>query len=222
MTDVPAGAPSREGGTAAGYRPVEYLQFGGGPALRLARAVAGALTWPLVLPLALLSRLSDVAFRTASELLAFVPYALGIVVRAEFYRFALRACGRNLVVESGTVFCYRDVSVGDHVLLGRYCVVHECDLGSYVLAGERCTFLSGSRQHGHARLDVPMALQAGQRRRIRVADDCWLGSHAVIMHDVGHGAIVGAGSVVTEAVPARAIVAGNPARVLRMRGEGGT
>jgi acetyltransferase-like isoleucine patch superfamily enzyme len=33
--------------------------------------------------------------------------------------------------------------------------------------------------------------------------------------EIGEGAIVGAGSVVTRSVPARAIVAGNPARVLR-------
>jgi acetyltransferase-like isoleucine patch superfamily enzyme len=44
-----------------------------------------------------------------------------------------------------------------------------------------------------------------------------IGSNATILCDVviGEEAIVGAGSVVTEDVPARAIVAGNPARILR-------
>jgi acetyltransferase-like isoleucine patch superfamily enzyme len=44
-----------------------------------------------------------------------------------------------------------------------------------------------------------------------------IGSNATILCDVviGEDAIVGAGSVVTEDVPARAIVAGNPARILR-------
>lgn len=44
-----------------------------------------------------------------------------------------------------------------------------------------------------------------------------IGSGATILAntEIGEGAIVGAGSVVTKSVPPRAIVAGNPARVLR-------
>ncbi|MBV6760640.1 hypothetical protein [Rhodococcus opacus] len=37
------------------------------------------------------------------------------------------------------------------------------------------------------------------------------------MERIGIGAVVGAGSIVTKSVPDFAVVAGNPARVLRMR-----
>jgi acetyltransferase-like isoleucine patch superfamily enzyme len=50
--------------------------------------------------------------------------------------------------------------------------------------------------------------------------DAWLGAHAIILpgcQRIGRGAVVAAGAVVTHDVPDYAVVAGNPARVLRQR-----
>jgi len=55
---------------------------------------------------------------------------------------------------------------------------------------------------------------------LAIGHDVWLGQNAMITpgcRRIGHGAIVGAGSVVTRDVPAFAVVVGNPARVLRYR-----
>lgn len=199
------------------YSEARYTQFTAGPVLRAVAAVIGVLTWPLALPLALLSRLSDLVFRSCSEFLAFVPYFPGVILRYEFYRFALRRCGRNVLVETGAMFIYRDIEIGDDVLIGRYTIVHHCDIGNQVLIGERCTLLSGSRQHEFARTDVPMTMQGGYKRRITLAGDNWIGSHAVVMHDVARGGIVAAAAVVRDAVAPFAIVGGVPARTIGRR-----
>jgi virginiamycin A acetyltransferase len=196
---------------------IQYHQFTQSGALRFAMAAAGVVSWPLVLPLALLSRLSDFIFVTCSQLLSLFPYLVGTIVRYEFYRFTLRRCGHNVMVGFGTTLLYRDIEIGDNVLIGMYNTVHHCDFGSWVLTAEGCRFLSGARYHHFDRMDVPMALQGGSLRRIHVADDCWIGANAVVMADVASGSVVAAGAVVTQQVEPRTIVGGVPARVIGRR-----
>lgn len=214
--DDAASEPGADRVPADRYVEAGYLQFTSAR-LRFVMRALGVLTWPIAIPLALLSRASDLIFRTCSELLAFAPYFPGVILRYEFYRFALRRCGSNVLFETGAILIYRDVEIGSDVLIGRYTIVHHCDIGDDVLIGERCTLLSGSRQHRFERADVPMTRQGGQKRRITIAGDNWIGSHAVVMNDLARGSIVAAGAVVTDPVEAGAIVGGVPARPIGRR-----
>jgi len=52
-----------------------------------------------------------------------------------------------------------------------------------------------------------------------IGDDVWVAAKCIIMQgvNIGQGAIVGAGSIVTRDVPPYAIVVGNPAKIVRYR-----
>lgn len=58
-----------------------------------------------------------------------------------------------------------------------------------------------------------------QKKGIEIKNDVWIGMNAVILPGVkiGNGAVVAAGSVVTKDVPDYAMVAGVPAKIIKMK-----
>ena len=55
--------------------------------------------------------------------------------------------------------------------------------------------------------------------RVIIGHDVWIGHAAIVLpgRRIGHGAVIGAGAVVTTDIPAYAVAVGNPARVVRQR-----
>lgn len=104
-------------------------------------------------------------------------------------------------------------------------------IGNYCSFGAGVVILPGGEHHldwvanfpAVIRLDVP----GGTRRQrmgtskgdVRIGSDVWVGRETLILSGVtiGHGAVIGARSVVARDVPSYAIWAGNPARQIRWR-----
>lgn len=53
----------------------------------------------------------------------------------------------------------------------------------------------------------------------KIGHDVWIGCNTVVMHgvEIGNGAIIAAGSIVTKSVPPYAVIGGNPAKFMRWR-----
>jgi galactoside O-acetyltransferase len=93
----------------------------------------------------------------------------------------------------------------------------EIIIGNNVLVGPNVVIIASS--HAHSRIDIPMRDQGHISGRIVIEDDVWIGANSVIIPDVviGHGAIIGAGSVVTHDIDAFVFAAGVPARPISSR-----
>ncbi|WP_315837163.1 chloramphenicol acetyltransferase [Bradyrhizobium prioriisuperbiae] len=79
------------------------------------------------------------------------------------------------------------------------------------------TYRSGSYFPGESDDDAFFAWRRGHH--INIGHDVWIGHGAIVLpgRNIGTGAVIAAGAVVTKDVPAYTIVAGNPARPIRLR-----
>ena len=134
------------------------------------------------------------------------------------------SCGEQLNVEQGAYFGNgKDIRVGTLVGLGKNFTMHNCILtiDDYLMMGEDVMIIGGG--HRFDDLETPMGEQGSKEKtELHIAGDVWIGARTIILpgcHRVGHGAIIGAGSVVTKDVPDFAVMGGNPAKVIRYRNE---
>ncbi|HEY6738789.1 MAG TPA: acyltransferase, partial [Actinopolymorphaceae bacterium] len=110
-----------------------------------------------------------------------------------------------------------DVVTGDDCTLNPFVTVRgKVELGDAVRIGAHTSILGFN--HG-TDPDRPVHRQPLTSRGIRIGDDVWIGSNAVVLDGVtiGDHCVIGAGAVVTRDLPAWSIAAGNPARVIRDR-----
>lgn len=129
---------------------------------------------------------------------------------------------------------YHQVTVGRHsygpvldpgLLPPGTVVGHYCSVGTGLIVRRRDHPVEGDRLHPffyNARLGflTQDTVEDDRDNPLTVGHDVWIGDRVTILsgcRTIGDGAVVAAGAVVTRDVPSFAIVAGVPARVLRLR-----
>jgi acetyltransferase-like isoleucine patch superfamily enzyme len=116
-----------------------------------------------------------------------------------------------------------DITIGDNVGINSYV---EIDYSGGVVIEDNVWISQGVIIETHTHDIKTKELKKNQPivySSLLLKNDCWIGANAIIsarVTEIGRGAIVGAGSVVTKNVPDWAVVAGVPAKVIRYR-EGG-
>lgn len=109
----------------------------------------------------------------------------------------------------------RDVYIADGLVIVEELAEHDnVTIGDRVSMAPHITIVTSS--HPNKSRIAPFAPVA--RGPVVIEDDAWIGAGAIILPGVriGRGAVVGAASVVTRDVPPLSVVAGQPAKVVRM------
>ncbi len=137
-----------------------------------------------------------------------------------FGQFARRARARHRFAGTGLVILHklwnRWITHIDHA------DIHPgARIGPGLLIMHRHGILIGPAQIGanlvvHQNVTIGQRVAQGDHGVPRIGDNVWIGAGATICGaiDIGDGSTVSAGAVLTKSVPARSLVAGNPARVI--------
>ena len=113
-----------------------------------------------------------------------------------------------------------EVSIGAKSVLGQECTIsayQHVSIGRECIIADRVMMIDFD--HGMVEVERPIREQGIYKRNVDVGHNVWIGYGACLLRgvSVGENSVIGTSAVVTANVPANAVVAGVPARVIRMR-----
>jgi len=137
-------------------------------------------------------------------------------------RYRWVSYGRHVHCQASTRFWspHKNIRLGDYVGIGDHCqFLADTEIGNDVLIADYVAFLNSDDHRYDVIGKTIWDSGRGDQHGIVVEDDVWIGHGAIILTParIGRGAIVAAGAVVVKDVASYSIVAGVPARLIKMR-----
>lgn len=154
-------------------------------------------------------------------IMALPRYRFFIFLKISILRLMGAKFGKDVVIYPGVwISPGRNLTVGDNVDLAKDVLLTTSGgitIGDRVLIGYRTQILSAN--HTIPKRGLPFPVSGDDYRPVVIGPDAWLGANCIITPgvEIGEGAVVAAGSVVTKDVPSFAIVGGVPAKLIKMR-----
>lgn len=155
----------------------------------------------------------DRAFLALAERLAGFKGYLGVYLRAAAYRLVLERSSEDVQIGYGTLLSKTGAVLEEHVYVGRHCSLGSVHLERDVMVADFVAVPSGGHAHAVSASTPPRMLE-NRFERVRIGRGSWIGTHSVILADVGRHCIIGAGAVVTKPIPDHSVAHGVPARVV--------
>lgn len=125
--------------------------------------------------------------------------------------------GNRTFIGGGSFICIDEIQIGNDVMFSWGCTVTDNNSHSHIWSERRNDVLEWKRGLDENKMGIYKDWSNVKSGRITIKDKAWIGFNCIILKgvNIGEGAIIGAGSVVTKDVPDWTIVAGNPAKIIR-------
>lgn len=130
--------------------------------------------------------------------------------------------GRNSIIECTGVIreLGEKLTIGNNVGIAANAFI---SMRGKIEIGDNCIFGPDVKIHAENHVfkdtNIPIRKQGSERKGIKIGEDCWIGSGAIILDGVkiGKGCIIAAGAVVNKDIPDYSIAGGVPAKVIKNR-----
>jgi maltose O-acetyltransferase len=136
-----------------------------------------------------------------------------------FVKYKFKHFGKkSTIIFPSVFFGYNNISIGEYTDIGAFANIWGNGglfIGDRVLIASHVVITTLTHDYSFHQIKFAPSIS----KPIRIENDVWIGTHAVIMPGItiGEGAVVGAGAVVTKDVPPYAIVVGVPAKIVKYR-----
>jgi acetyltransferase-like isoleucine patch superfamily enzyme len=143
-----------------------------------------------------------------------VKLEIGRGAKLRVGRWAWIGHGSKIRVHEG------EVGIGAKTVIGQECTIsafQRVSIGRECILADRVMLIDFD--HGVTEVERPIRLQGIYKRDVRVGHNVWVGYGAAVLRGVaiGDNSIVGTSAVVTKDFPANSVLAGVPARLIRVR-----
>jgi acetyltransferase-like isoleucine patch superfamily enzyme len=125
--------------------------------------------------------------------------------------------GNNTFIGGGMFISICSIEIGNDVMFSWGCTVIDNNAHSLKSSERQNDVIDWKRGIDENKIGAYKNWDNVKFAPIKICDKAWIGFNSIILKGVtiGEGAIVGAGSVVTKDVPPYAVVAGNPAKIIK-------
>ncbi len=134
------------------------------------------------------------------------------------WRYKIQGAAKTALLCPGSSLA-RDLRIGEYAYIGPRCnIAQGVVIGKYTMLANDIMIVGGDHNFRNPNYPIIFAGRE-ERKETHIGIDCWIGAGSIIMAgvNIGDGAIVAAGSVVTKDVEPYTICGGVPAKMIKRR-----